>query len=136
MPGFDDFGKMISDFATTTVKKTKDLTETGKLKLQINSLKTDLDEQYKKLGRLFFEADGEMDRGDCPDAFYQIESLLQQIEELSGQVNELKNIAVCPNCGTKMELGVSYCSNCGAKMPMEAPDENDFSENADDTQDA
>ncbi len=38
------------------------------------------------------------------------------VDELKKKILVLKNIKVCPNCKTEMELEIAFCPKCGTKQ--------------------
>ena len=52
---FDDLSKKAAKFTEKTIEKSSELADTAKLKISIKSAQSDLDEQFIKLGKVYYE---------------------------------------------------------------------------------
>lgn len=51
---FDDFSKKAARFTEKTIEKSSELADTAKTKMSIKSAEADLDDEYIKLGKLYY----------------------------------------------------------------------------------
>lgn len=107
-------GKMKS-WANAAGKKTEEVVETSKLKLQIVSLNGDISKAYEELGKLVFHAakNNETVGEDMDAAMDKIDELLEKLAELEGRVGEMKKEKICGNCGASCAADAQFCSRCG-----------------------
>lgn len=114
---FDDLGKKVTDAGQKTIKKTKEMSETVKINSLIVEEEKKISKAYSQIGEQFVSMYGE----NCEEAFREIVSGVlesrKKIEEYSNQIQEIKGVQCCENCGAEVQGGAVFCSTCGAEMP-------------------
>lgn len=123
---FNSFNSLLDkaiSVANVAGKKTEEVVETSKLKLQEVALNADLEDCYEKIGSLVFRS-----RTAGVDNEEQIAELVAQAQELIGQLTEIKlkraeikKVKKCPNCGASCEMDSHFCSRCGMVLSEEQP---------------
>jgi predicted nucleic acid-binding Zn-ribbon protein len=89
MGDFFDKAKKVAGIAA---EKTGDVVEMGKQKAKIMSLKSDVGDAEKKIGRLFYEKlrSDESVEGEIADLIREITDKEAQIEELEDSIQKIK----------------------------------------------
>ncbi len=107
-------GKM-KTWANAAGKKTEEVVEASKLKLQIVSVSGDISKAYEELGAMVYHAAKNNETvGEEMDAVMdKIEALLEKLAILEGKVGEIKKVRSCPNCGAACAQDAQFCSRCG-----------------------
>ena len=107
--------KIVATTARKVIKKSGDIYSTTKLSLQISKLKGDIDECYRKIGKMFYENYcGESQSGEDVELLCKkIDELNKKIKDISEQISEIKDVAVCKNCGAEVKKDDPYCAKCG-----------------------
>ena len=132
MSTWDDIFSKAKDIADYAGKKTGDMVEISKLKLQISQLNSDIKHIYVKLGNAVYT----MKKGDFENPEL-VDSLTEEIDLLVGKRIELekklaaaKKMVHCSACGHNNPAGSAYCLRCGNKIadkftaqPEESEDE-------------
>lgn len=112
---FDDLMGKAKAAADVAGKKTGEIMEISKLKLQINQLTCEVDKAYSRMGALVYES--VKNNADAKDVINvivaEIDDLNGQIEEAQAKINQLKNVVKCTNCGTIISEDSIFCSRCG-----------------------
>ncbi len=118
MSKFNSFMNKALDLANATGKKTGEIVESSKLKLQISQLNNDLDKIYQKMGQLAYQQiKSDVNNASTLQAkAEEADALIRQIEELSDKVAEVTNQSKCESCGSNNNSGVAFCSRCGAGL--------------------
>lgn len=116
-----DFIDKLSDTIVTVSKdatqKAKSISEIAKLRLDIRTKEDDINKKYQQIGKLYFEEH----KDDEEPAYEQIISIKEAqevLEELRGQLGQIKGVQQCPACGKEMDLDADFCSKCGAKLDI------------------
>jgi len=119
---FEKLGDSVTKGLETVNQKKNDFVETNKLNSDIRAAQNQRDEDIKKLGQLVynFKKNPGSAEPDYDSIIADMDSLDKKIEELKSQINALKNVQACPNCGSMVESGNAFCPNCGSKMPVPA----------------
>jgi len=121
MAFFDDLGKKLSQAGQSVAQKTKDFTEVSKLNSAISDEEKKISNICVQLGREYYakhvsdyEAPFEPYVLGIKDAEDKIAAYRQQIQNIRGVVR-------CENCGAELAPNVPFCSGCGAPAPVKAP---------------
>jgi len=87
-----DFFDKAKKMAGIAAEKTGDVVEMGKQKAKIMSLKSDIGDAEKKIGRHFYETlrDDETVEGEIADLMKEITEKEAQIEELEDSIQKIK----------------------------------------------
>lgn len=113
---FSNFGKKISNVGQETVKKTKEIAEISKLSSKIKEEEKKIDGLYTELGKKYFELYSRNQVAEIQDICSSITESLQVVEAMKKELQLIKGIRICSNCGTEQDNTVAYCSKCGSKL--------------------
>ena len=99
--------------ANVAGKKTEEMVEASKLKLQEVSVNADLQDCYEKIGSLVYRSkkSGEDNEQSIEQLVEQADVLLEQLAQLQSKREEIKK--KCPNCGAACSVDSHFCSRCG-----------------------
>ena len=117
MEWFEKLKNTVKKTAEVTYDKSGQLVDIAKLKLSITTAEAELDKLYKELGMLAYneiKGDGVSDELK-EDAVKKIEAKDAEICDLKNQLNFVKKVKLCTNCGKELSEKSTYCSNCGEK---------------------
>ena len=116
---FSNFGKKISNVGQETVKKTKEIAEISKISSKIKDEEKKLNGLYTELGKKYFSLYSRNQVAEIQDICSCITESLQVLEAMKKELQLIKGIKICSNCGTEQDNTVAYCSKCGAKLVEE-----------------
>ncbi|MBR3920919.1 MAG: hypothetical protein IKJ47_03175 [Oscillospiraceae bacterium] len=113
-------------YADIAAEKTNEIIELSKLKLDKAKLQSKEREQYRKLGKYYFdlvsnteeqsEESSKENLALIEDCIETIKNLRQDIEWISEQIGTLKPHRICAICGAKNPTSCNFCSSCGKKL--------------------
>lgn len=127
MEFINEIGKKISQTGQKAVKKTKDMADVAKLNSAISGEEKKINETYFQIGQLYFSKYRENAENDFKVLVEQVSHSLSEIEKLKQQIQHVKGIKRCDNCGAEISDNSAFCSGCGAKVPqLEATNISDF----------
>lgn len=119
MSALDDIIVNTKSAAETIGKKTGEIIDSAKLRLQIADIKKDLSKAYEELGIVAFNlcGIGTLKDDNLEEHCLKIKELLSQLESAQ-KLKESKNVTeiVCPLCKEKYTTEVTYCSKCGSRI--------------------
>lgn len=103
------------DLANAATKKTGEVVETSKLKLQEASLNTDIENAYEKIGSYVYRTHktGVDYEERIQKEIDKVDGLLEALGELEEKMAEIKKVRKCANCGAICPLESHFCSRCG-----------------------
>lgn len=107
--------------ANAVGKKTGELVDTSKLKLQAVDLSGDIRKNYEALGRAVYEAHklGIDSTEDIEDIIIIINEKYDELDEVNEQLSKMSNKTFCTRCGEPNPKTASFCSQCGEKLVQE-----------------
>ncbi|MBE6598538.1 MAG: zinc-ribbon domain-containing protein [Ruminococcaceae bacterium] len=115
---FNEIKRNVSGAASVASKKTTELTEIAKIKVNIKLEKAKLSECYEEIGRLFYTAErsGEDYTSDIAAYIMQADKIKATIAKYKTELAKLRKIVICEGCGAEISDTAAYCSVCGTKQ--------------------
>ena len=113
----------IKSAANKVAKKSGELVELSKIKLNIVSTKSSIDEQFKILGELVYKSQNDDSANiseKIEDVIAKIDRLYEKLAELDEMSAQVSNKVVCPNCKKVNSADAEFCSRCGFDLSDEA----------------
>ena len=104
---------------STAGKKTDSAVKLSKLKIRETQINNDIRSRYEKLGELCYQAykSGEKNDDELNEQLTGLDNCYTELDDISKQTDELKNMVTCPKCGAKHKDDAIFCSICGTKLP-------------------
>lgn len=127
MAFFDKLGKTVSDASQKTLAKTKEIADVTRLHAAISEAEKLAANQHLQIGKLY----AQLHQDDYEEAFAGLFQILTAAEEkIRGcrkQLQEIKGVRICADCGAEVPPGSIFCSSCGTTMPkLPEPEVRDF----------
>lgn len=119
MPFFDDLSKKITQAGQTAVQKTKDFTDNARLNSAISEEEKRINNCYLEIGKLYVSTHFDNYEDDFAKMIDSIRESEQKILDYRRQIQKLKGIIRCENCGAEVANNSAFCSSCGASMPKQ-----------------
>lgn len=122
MAFFDDLGDQISAFGKKALRKTKDITDSTRLSTMAADEERTISDTYYQIGKLY----ASLHKTDHEACFTELFARLAQAEEnvrrYTQQIQDLRGVQRCDQCGAEIPKGSQFCSVCGAPVPPSAPE--------------
>lgn len=131
MSFFDNVISTGKNVVSNAGKKTDSAVKLSKLKIRETQINNDIRSRYEKLGELTYQAykSGEKSDDELNEQLKGLDDCYTELEDISKQTDELKNMVTCPKCGAKHKDEDAYCSVCGAKLPEKVKTEEEAETN-------
>lgn len=125
MEFFNKLGDTLTGAGKEISSKTKELSETVKLNTQISKEKSEVENLYKQLGKMYFENCNQFAVGEFRELCDSIISKNETIEKLENDLRTVKGYKKCLNCGKMIPIGDKFCCGCGkeVEVPQEKEEE-------------
>ncbi|MDO4454112.1 MAG: zinc ribbon domain-containing protein [Eubacteriales bacterium] len=112
----DKLTNTISSTGKGVEQKAKQVSGTVKLNSQIKELSESIQEYMRQVGELYYKKqEGVSDDPDIQELFEKIRNSEAEIAEAGKQIDTLKGICRCKNCGAEMRITDNFCMMCGTK---------------------
>lgn len=121
MAVFKRFGDQMARAGQKTMQKTKALTELTRLNAVIEDAEQVVREQYAEIGRLYASLHADDYEAPFTAAFALIKQAQNDANEARQQINRIKGLRSCPNCGCDCDRDAVFCSACGAQLAQPEP---------------
>jgi len=113
----------IKDGASRVTEKAQSSVEIGKLNSRISDIEHEMEIEFMKMGKIFYEGyrsrDMSLAEGKMVEISRICSKLQEEIEQVRSQIAELKNERLC-KCGHIVALDANFCPSCGRKLEAEA----------------
>lgn len=122
MAFWDELQKGVTDAASFTAKKTTELTDLARLKINIHSEENKLERCFTEIGRAYYNS-----KKSGEDASSEISTLIMQADKISADIDNLKRetaqlrrVSFCFSCGAEVSDDCVFCPTCGNKLSHES----------------
>lgn len=120
---WDNISKKASETTAKAVQQAKILSETTRLNGLVSDEEKKITNNYYQIGKLY----AAMHQNDYEEEFAGMIAAVaeseQKVKAYRVQIQNLKGVIRCENCGAEVAKGVAFCSACGSAMPkVEAVD--------------
>lgn len=118
MAFFDDMKDKFSMAGLSTVKKAKDLSEIAKLNTAVSDAELKITDLYSQIGYTIYCSYKDNPIPEVTELIQKVTELHSLIEDYQTQIKQINTSNSCPECGTKIRLGMNFCNVCGFKLPV------------------
>lgn len=108
----DNFTKLTKDVGS----KAQEITETAKLNAKISDANTLIKSTYAAIGESYYNSHKDDENPEMAEQFKIIEEAKKTISEYQSQINSIKGVRICPNCGAEISDKSAFCNKCGTKV--------------------
>ena len=116
MAFFDEIGKRITQTSQNAAQKTKNMTETVRLRGIISDEEKRIISYFQEIGRMYCEIYSENPDENFAQLVNGVAASKAKIFELTEQIKILKGVTKCLKCGGEVPNNVAFCSSCGSSM--------------------
>jgi len=121
MAFFDKIGDTISTKSKDVAKKAKDFASVSRLNSQISSEEDTINTTFQNIGQDYFENNKDDVTNVYEEKFKVIMDAKQRIDEFKKDIQNIKGVRLCKNCGGEVPLNLQFCGSCGAKVEEDVP---------------
>lgn len=116
MAFFDEIGKKISQTGQKAVQKTKEMADVAKLNSTVSDEEKKVSNIYHQIGQLYVSLYEDNPEPDFKVLIEQLNESLSKIEEMKQQIQDIKGVKRCTNCGAEIPNNATFCSACGTAV--------------------
>ena len=117
---WNELGKKASSTTAKAVHQAKVMGGTSKINTLILEENKKIEEIYTQLGKAY----AQIHRDDYESCFGELVEMVKlserKISEYNAQLNTLRGVVNCLNCGAELPQDAAFCSVCGAGRPQAA----------------
>ncbi len=121
MAFFDEIGKKLSQTGQMAVQKTKEMADVAKLNAAVSEEEKKINQTYFQIGQLYFSLHKQDYETDFSALIVSLQESLEKVENLKKQIQSVKGVVRCENCGAEIPNTAAFCSSCGAVVVPQEP---------------
>ncbi len=118
---FEDFGKRFTDAAKAVGRRTQEAADVVKLNGRVTSIQDEIDRLFAQIGKAYYAVRGAGQNEAADTLCAEIDRLQLEQKTLREELDRIRNLKRCPNCGEVQALSAQFCASCGTKMPDPPP---------------
>ena len=118
MTTFDDVFSKAKSVAESAGKKTTEMIEVARLKIQAAEIEREISSMLEGLGRLGYDSRKEDEdvAGEVDDCRQKLDERYEALAKARAKIDEYRNQVTCRNCGAQNAEDAVYCKRCGVKL--------------------
>lgn len=117
MSFWDNFSQKASETTVKAMQKAKEMSDIAKLNSMISEEETKINNTYYQIGKLYVAIHSHDYEEEFVGMIATIGEADEKIKSYKQQVQDIKGVVCCAQCGAEVQAGVAFCSSCGAPMP-------------------
>lgn len=121
MAFWDNLGQKASETTARAVQKAKEMSDIAKLNSMISEEETKINNTYYQIGKLYATMHSHDHEEEFAGMISSLEEAEEKIRSYRQQIQDIKGVVRCSQCGAEVQSGVAFCSSCGAPMPKVQP---------------
>ena len=109
----------IKNTASKVAKKSGELVELSKVKLNIGNTKSGINSNFRLLGEMIYfsqNEENEIEHEKITETIQKIDDLYEKLAELKIIEAGLANKKLCPHCNKQNDADSTFCSFCGCNF--------------------
>lgn len=119
----NEITEKVNKITSTITSKAQETIDLAKLQSAIQKAKQDSEENYKEIGRIYYENFALEENELFAEQIAKIKENDAKVVALQEQVHQLKGTKVCDDCGRELKNNMSFCPYCGNKLEEETVEE-------------
>ena len=113
---FDQLGKKVTDAGKGVAQQTKNLTEIARLTSVIDTEEKLVAQSYAQIGKAYYENHKNDPSAECAPQIALVSKSLEKIAQWREQIQKIKGIVKCPQCGADVPYSSQFCGVCGTRI--------------------
>lgn len=125
MTFWNNLSQKTSETTAKAVQKAKELSDIAKFNGMISEEETKLNNIYYQIGKLYAAMHAHDFEKDFAGMMAVVVESNEKIQNYKQQIQDIKGVVRCAQCGAEVQAGAAFCSSCGAAMPKAQPAQKD-----------
>ena len=113
---FDSLGDKLNVMGKGIADKAKEVSDLSKLNTQIREEERKVQSAYQEMGEQYYKLHKEDPTPEFSENILAVDASLARIAQLKAEIQKLKGVCTCANCGAEVPVTAQFCSSCGAKI--------------------
>ena len=114
--GFSDLGKKLSKLGQDTQNGVQKVSDSVSISNRISAEKKSLERLFAAIGETVYKDSPDVPKEGLEDEWAAVKVAYANIASLGEQLDHVKGIIYCPNCGRPADKGDKFCAKCGFRL--------------------
>ena len=114
--GFSDLGKKLSKLGQDTKNGVQKVSDSVSISNRISAEKKSLERLFAAIGETVYKVSPDVPKEGLEDEWAAVKVAYANIASLGEQLDHVKGIIYCPNCGRPADKGDKFCAKCGFRL--------------------
>jgi len=116
---FNKLGSSLSSAGKDGLNKAKEMKDSAKISLDIKDRENSIQKMYRELGKAYYQDHKDDISPEYSDRIASIKAAFEEIGELKSNLDDVRGVRRCPNCGKVISPEAKFCASCGEKCEEE-----------------
>lgn len=117
MAFWDNLSQKASETTAKAMQKAKEMSDIAKLNTMISEEETKINNTYYQIGKLYAAIHSHDHEEEFVGMIATLSESEEKIKSYRQQIQDIKGVVRCPQCGAEVQSGAAFCSSCGIPMP-------------------
>lgn len=117
MAFWDSFSQKASETTAKAMQKAKEMSDIARINSMISEEEAKINNTYYQIGKLYVTMHLHDYEEDFDGMIASLAEAEEKIKNYRQQIQDIKGVVRCSQCGAEVQSGVAFCSSCGAPMP-------------------
>lgn len=118
---WDNLSQKASETTAKAVQRAKEISDIARLNSMISEEETKINNTYYQVGKLYVTMHPHDHEEEFAGMIVSLAEAEEKIKSYRQQIQDIKGVVRCSQCGAEVQSGVAFCSSCGAPMPKVQP---------------
>lgn len=126
MAFLESLGSKVSEAGNKIAETARNNSQISQLQNAVAQYQLQMDDAFKMLGSLTYNKikDPESPEPDYQQYVAEIDRLNEQMNQAINNLDAVRGVTRCPNCGAEVPFGSTFCGHCGIKIVQPADRQN------------
>ena len=111
--GFSDLGRKLSKLGQDTKNGVQKVSDSVTISNRISQEKKSLERLFALIGEAVYKENPDTPKTGLEDEWAAVKVAYANIASYTEQLNQVKGLIYCPNCGRPAAAGDKFCAKCG-----------------------
>lgn len=121
MAFWDNFSQKASETTAKAVQRAKEMSDIARINSMISEEETKINNIYYQIGKLYVTIHPHDHEEEFTGMIVSLAEAEEKIKNYRQQIQDIKGVVRCSQCGAEVPSSVAFCSSCGAPMPKIQP---------------
>ena len=114
--GFSDLGRKLSKLGQDTKNGVQKVSDSVTISNRISQEKKSLERLFALIGEAVYKENPDKPKTGLEDEWAAVKVAYANIASYTEQLNQVKGLIYCPNCGRPAAAGDKFCAKCGFRL--------------------